>query len=184
MQRQRHAHADAIAVQRGDDRLDQRNTDAGNGAQQGFGRDHAPGAVDLLDVGAGTECFFAGAGEDGDTHIGVIGDLLPDRSQPLLGRNVERIEYLRAVDRNDRDPVRTLLQQNRHSSHQFATRFRACSRMNGPRRDQPGRYRHACSRQVLPGRSIAAAIDFSDRKRDHRAQVGQRRPISKERHRA
>ena len=77
--------------------LTQRDTDAGNGAQQSFGGDHPSGAVDLLDVGAGTKRFFTGAGEDGDTDIKEINrtgrmvttetllHAIPRRGVPLVG---------------------------------------------------------------------------------------------------
>ena len=114
VQRQGHPHADAIAMQRGDDRFDQRDTYAGNGAQQNIGGDHPSGAVDLLDVGTGAKRFFTGAGEDGNADVRVIGDLLPDRPEPFLGRDVERVEHMRPVECNDRNPVCTLVQKNRH----------------------------------------------------------------------
>ena len=184
VQRQGHAHADAIAVQRRDDGFDQGDTDAGNGAQQDVGGDHAPGAVDLLDVGAGAERFFTGAGEDGDADTGIVGYLLPDRSEPLLGRDVERIEYLRPVERNDCNPVGSLLQKNRHSSHHLATHSDGCSRLNGARRDRPAAYRHACSRWALQGGGVPRQLIFPIGRGIIIFRVGQRRPSLKERHRA
>jgi hypothetical protein len=114
MQCQGHAHADAVAMQRRDHRLVERNADTGDRPQQRVGRHHAPGAVDLLDVGARTKCFVAGTGEQGDADAGIIRYFLPDRAEPFLRRHIERIEHLRPIERNDCDPVRALLQKNRH----------------------------------------------------------------------
>ncbi len=114
MQRERHAHADAVAVQRRDHRLVERNADARDGAHQRLGRHHAAGAADLLDVGAGAERLAGRAAQHRDPHLRVVGDLLPDRAEPLLGRHVERIEHLRPVERDDRDAVCALFEQNRH----------------------------------------------------------------------
>ena len=46
----------------------------------------------------------------------IVRDLLPDLAEPLLRRNVERIQRLRPVDGDDRNAVRTLFKQNRHRS--------------------------------------------------------------------
>jgi hypothetical protein len=97
-------------VQCRDHRLEQRDADAGDGAQQRVGGGHAPGAVDLLDVRAGAEGLFPSAGEDGNAHPRVVADLAPDRRQPFLGGDIERVEHLRPIERDDGDPVRPLLQ--------------------------------------------------------------------------
>ena len=114
MQRKRHPHADAMTEQRRDDRFLQRDADAWNRAQERFGRYHAPGSADFLDVGPGAEGFRPGAGEHGDPHGFVSCDVLPDFSQPLLGRNVECIENVRPVEGDDCDPVRAFLVEDRH----------------------------------------------------------------------
>src|SRR5262249_13983745 len=80
---------------------------------------HAAGAVDLLDVGAGAEGLDASAGEDRDPHGRIIGDVLPDIAQPFLGRYIQCIEYLRAIERDQGNAVRALLKEDRHSERSW-----------------------------------------------------------------
>ncbi len=49
-----------------------------------------------------------------DAHLIVGRDLLPDFAQPLLGGDVERVEHLGPVERDDRHAIGVLLQQDRH----------------------------------------------------------------------
>ncbi len=123
VERERHPHADAIAVQRGDHGLVEGNAHSGDRPHQDIGRHHAPGAVDLLDIRAGAEGLRPRARQDGDPHLAVVGDLLPDRAQPLLGRHVQRIEHLRPVERDHRHAVRPLLQNHRHFNSDCCARI-------------------------------------------------------------
>jgi hypothetical protein len=124
MQSERHAHADAIAVERGNHRFVERNTLAGDGAHQRLGRRQAAGAIDLLDVGAGAKRFAAGAGDHRNMDGAVISNLLPDRAEPLFCRYIQRIEHVRAIERDDGDAVASLFQKDarlraRHGSPRF-----------------------------------------------------------------
>ena len=54
----------------------------------------------------------------------VISNLLPDRTEPLFCRHIERIEHVRAIKRDDGDTVASLFQKNarlraRHGNPRF-----------------------------------------------------------------
>ena len=62
-----------------------------------------------LEVVAGGEGAIAGAGENRDPDVGVVGDVVPHTRQLLVGRRVQRVHDFRPVDGDDRDVVALLV---------------------------------------------------------------------------
>ena len=62
-----------------------------------------------LEVVAGGERAVAGTGEDRDPHVGVLGDVVPDARQLLVGRRVQRVHHFRPVDGDDSDVIALLV---------------------------------------------------------------------------
>ena len=102
------ATAEGDAVHRGDQRLPQ-VVARDEPAEPAFR--HARHAVlrRPLEVVAGGEGAIAGAGENRDPDVGVVGDVVPHTRQLLVGRRVQRVHDFRPVDGDDRDVVALLV---------------------------------------------------------------------------
>ena len=62
-----------------------------------------PQRGELVDVGAGDECFFTRAGDDHDTNRRVLLQVQHGMPQFVGRRGIERVEDSGTVDREDRD---------------------------------------------------------------------------------
>ena len=97
-------------VHRGDRRL-------GNGNVVAWHREHVAWRHAELSVHhflqiAGTEGFFAGAGQDGNTQGGIMLETIPGGKQALSDIQPKRIAALRPIERDDGDAVIARFEQH------------------------------------------------------------------------
>ncbi len=120
--RERHleAPAERIAVDGGEDRLPV-GRPVGEAAESALGHAHHVPAVlgGEPQVVAGRERLVPGPGEDADPHVGVALEIVPDLVQLEVGRRVERVHPLGAIDGDNGDAALLLIGRELvgHGSH-------------------------------------------------------------------
>ena len=107
-QQQRRAAAEAVAVDRGDDRLPHLEAAV---QQLALLREHELGersrrADEGLEIGAGGERLVAGAGHDRHADLGVVAHAAPRVREAGVVLGVHRVHALRTVDGDGRDVIR------------------------------------------------------------------------------
>ena len=66
---------------------------------------------EFVDVRAGDECFFARAGENQDTNGIVVARCIQALAQFFDGFAIQRVQYIRTIERDSRDMIFHFVQQ-------------------------------------------------------------------------